>query len=417
MELLITIAYLFAIRLVFFDFKWLRFNLIWGLLLGGLYLSAALTEIVLLGQYTPYSKSVFAQTFVIPMAPHFGGKIVEVHAVPGTPIKKGEPLFDLDHDTFQHKVDELQASLVLAKQRIKELEAEREATSERFNHEKVLFEEAQAALEEAKARVEAAQEQLKLDQVVAKSLTKAAAQGAAGTLRVDRAQQDALISQATLVGAKAELNQAKLVASDRSPLLEAEATLKKIELSLEAMIDGEHASVREIESQLKTAQVHLQERTVYAPSDGYVANLQLHPGVNIRLKTPVMAFVSSQDPWLVVKVRQKGGQWIAAGDLGEVALDMYPGKVFPAVVENIVWASGNAQLLPTGTLPKEQLIEPGEHFFVIMRITNEDPEHPIRFGAKGIAAIYTKRAPDFLKVIRKIEIRSESYLNYLYNPF
>jgi hypothetical protein len=61
LELLITIAYFFAIRLVFFDFKWLRFNLVWGLVLGGIYIGAVLIEVILLGQFTPYSKSAFIQ--------------------------------------------------------------------------------------------------------------------------------------------------------------------------------------------------------------------------------------------------------------------------------------------------------------------------------------------------------------------
>jgi hypothetical protein len=68
-------------------------------------------------------------------------------------------------------------------------------------------------------------------------------------------------------------------------------------------------------------------------------------------------------------------------------------------------------------LPTEQQVEPGEHFFVVMRLTEQHPEMPQRFGAKGIASIYTSAAPDALKVLRKIEIRSQSYLNYIYNPF
>jgi hypothetical protein len=100
-----------------------------------------------------------------------------------------------------------------------------------------------------------------------------------------------------------------------------------------------------------------------------------------------------------------------------VAFDMYPGKVFPAVVERKVFGSGNTQFQATAVLPKEQQVEPGEHFFVVMRLIEDHPELPQHFGAKGIASIYTSAAPNILKVLRKIEIRSESYLNYVYNPF
>jgi hypothetical protein len=52
-----------------------------------------------------------------------------------------------------------------------------------------------------------------------------------------------------------------------------------------------------------------------------------------------------------------------------------------------------------------------------MRLSGEHPDQPLRFGATGLAAIYSSKSPDALNLIRKIEIRSESFLNYLYNPF
>ncbi len=58
MEILITIAYFFLVRLVFYEYKLLVFNLFWKFLVFGLYAGPALTEIVLLGQYGPYSKEM-----------------------------------------------------------------------------------------------------------------------------------------------------------------------------------------------------------------------------------------------------------------------------------------------------------------------------------------------------------------------
>ena len=49
MEILVTIAYVFLVRLVFFDYKLLRFTLAWKFAVFGLYAAAALTEIILLG--------------------------------------------------------------------------------------------------------------------------------------------------------------------------------------------------------------------------------------------------------------------------------------------------------------------------------------------------------------------------------
>jgi len=99
------------------------------------------------------------------------------------------------------------------------------------------------------------------------------------------------------------------------------------------------------------------------------------------------------------------------------SLEMYPGKVFPAEVEDVIWASGKAQILAGGKLPTQRQIgPPPEDFVVKIRFKGDDPERPLRFGASGIAAIYSGKC-DACKFLRQLEIRSESWLNYVYNPF
>jgi len=56
-------------------------------------------------------------------------------------------------------------------------------------------------------------------------------------------------------------------------------------------------------------------------------------------------------------------------------------------------------------------------FTARIKVTGEHPDHPLRFGASGIVAIYSKDAADALIFLRQLEIRGESYLNYLFNPF
>ena len=83
----------------------------------------------------------------------------------------------------------------------------------------------------------------------------------------------------------------------------------------------------------------------------------------------------------------------------------------------MVWANGNAQGVPSGILPPEQQVHPGMEFFVRLKMTEKDPAYPLRFGARAIVAIYSEDCADFLKLLRQIEIQSESFLNYLFNPF
>jgi len=316
MELLVTIAYLFLIRLVFYDFGWLKMTPVWGMILTGIWCSAAMTEIVFLGQYTPYTKRMFVTSYVLQIAPEYGGFVEDVNVSANVPVKKGDPLFSMDKTPWEDKVAEFTPQVATA----------------------------QRNYDDARALVKA---------------------------NVGR--------EVTMVQRLDELNALK--------------------------------------AELADAQYKLDNATVYAPMDGYVINLQLRPGVFIRLKQPVMTFVSSENLTIVGEVPQVGSQWIESGDVAEVAFDMYPGMVFPAEVEHIIFGSGNAQFTPSGTLPALNNIVVPKVFALRLKRVGDFPDHPLRFGSSGIAAIYSNPAAGILRVLRKIEIRSESYLNYIYNPF
>jgi multidrug resistance efflux pump len=376
MELLITIAYVFLIRLVFFDYKLLTFNLFWKFVAFGLYIAAALTEVIGLGQYTPYSKEAFVQSYVVPMAPQWGGLVKEVYAKPNIAVKKGDPLFEMDPAEWQYKLDAQQAALAAADTNVAELTQQ---------------------LDEAKARVARTKADLALSRVKREQFSEAAASNAVSRLRLEEIDQQ--------------------VAGYEAQLLVDQAAERAAQLELDSVVGGQHTQVAEVLAELETAKYNLEHTTIRAPADGYVTNLQLHPGGFVRLKTPVMTFVSSEEHWIFARFLQQGAQRIAPGDVGEVAFDMYPGKVFPVVVESVLWASGNAQGHPSGQLPTDQQFHPGHFFTARIRVTGNHPDHPLRFGASGIVAVYTKTAADALIVLRKLEIRSESYLNYLFNPF
>jgi multidrug resistance efflux pump len=316
MEIIVTLAYFFLVRLVFFDYKWIKFNMFWKFVVFGIYTGAAMTEIIALGQYTPYSKELLVESRVLQIAPEYGGIVKEVQAKANVPMKKGDPLFLMDPAPRQAKVDEIKAQLAQAE--------------EKYNTERRLVR-----------------------------------QGAG--------------VQEKMVNLEDDVN-----------------TLK---------------------AELAEAEYNLEHTQIVAPSDGYVVDLLLREGVFIRMKTPVMTFVDTEEYYLIAAVLQKATQWIDPGDEVEVALEMYPGKVFPAVVEDVIWASGKAQLMTGGKLPTQQQIgAPPESYAVKIRLKGDDPDHPLRFGASGLAAIYSGKC-DACKFLRQLEIRSESWLNYVYNPF
>jgi len=148
-----------------------------------------------------------------------------------------------------------------------------------------------------------------------------------------------------------------------------------------------------------------------------VVNLQLRPGAFIRIKAPVVTFVSTETLYLLAEVDQRAVQWIKKGDKADYALAMYPGEMFQAEVVDVIWATGRAQLNPNAILPKEEQVETSDIFYIKLRPLNHDPKHLPSFGASGMMAVYTSKAADVFIILRKLELQSESLLNYIYNPF
>jgi len=376
MELLITIAYIFLVRLIFFDYKLIRFNLFWKFIVFGLWIAAAMTEIILLGQWAPYTKSLFVQSYVVQMAPDFGGFVTEVYVSANEPVKKGDPLFQMDPSPWQYQVDELEAQLSAADTDVAEL-----------NQQVV---EAQAVVDRLEASLRISR--LRRDQIAA-----AATQQAVSQIRLEDAQREVVVLETEIEGAK--------------------AAVRASQIALDSQVEGQPTTVAEVVAQLATARYNLEHTTILAPADGYVVNLQLHPGTFIRLKQEVMTFVSTEEYWLGGTIRQRGAQYLRPGDDAEVAFELYPGMVFPAKVVSVVWAAGESQGIPSGQIPHASQVRGAEQFMVRLEMTGDHSDYPLRFGASGLAALYTSDAPDFIVFLRKLEIQSESFLNYLYNPF
>ena len=376
MELLITIAYFFLIRLIFFDYKLMKFNLFWKFVVFGLWVGAVLTEILMLGQYTPYSKEAFVQSYVVQMAPEYGGRVKEVFITSNTPIKKGDPLFQMDPGPWQNRVDEHEALLASA------------GTSVQTLAQKVIEARADAAGTEANLKGATAKYEM---------IKRAAEKDAVSRIHLEEIEQR--------------------VAALRAQTHADAAAVRTAQLAFDSEVGDEHTQIAEVLAKLATAKYHLKSTIIRAPSDGYVSNLQLYPGSFIRLKNPVMTFINSEEYWIAAKMDQRGIQRVKPGNHAEVAFDMYPGKVFPAKVVSVIWANGNSQGVPSGQIPTEESVGGGFDFMVRLHLTENNPDYPVRFGASGLVAVFTKEAPDFLVLLRQIEIHSESYLKYLFNPF
>jgi multidrug resistance efflux pump len=155
-----------------------------------------------------------------------------------------------------------------------------------------------------------------------------------------------------------------------------------------------------------------------APEDGRIINLQVRPGMvsGIVRIGGIAALIADADRYVLATFFQENLKYVRPGQPVEVSLDLFPGQIFAAKVDSIWRGNGVGQYLPSDEIPKFQQPGPnvpqGQYAVKILLDGTNQPEFPI--GAQGAAAIYTSGEYGAWAALRKISIRSHSWLNWLY---
>ncbi|MFI4937724.1 MAG: HlyD family secretion protein [Candidatus Berkiellales bacterium] len=215
-------------------------------------------------------------------------------------------------------------------------------------------------------------------------------------------KRDSLRAQFTL--AESDLVRTKeLVARKAVPLRELEVN---------------QARVDQLRADLASAVYDLEQTTVRAPSNGFVTQVIVRPGmraVPIPLR-PLMVFIPQESYYLVGWFRQNSLLRLKPGDPAEMIFDGIPGKIFSGKVKEVLPALAEGQVLPSGELIDSRNASYPGRIPVIIEILDPNYEHYINTvpgGAYGQCAIYTKHARH-LAIIRKILLRMAAWMNYVF---
>lgn len=371
--ILLTVIFLFVLWLIFGKFKLLKFNVGWGVI-SALFLAHILL-IFLVGMrfQAPYSTDLRVVQHTIQIVPRLEhpALVTEVLVEPNEPVKKGQPLFRFDRQTYEYAVQQAEAALAAAKQNVLVLKATLDAAA--------------PAVARAHAQLKLAQEQYDRFNILAPS----------GAVSEEELQRH--IDQ---------------LASAEAGVDHAEAEEQKARLAYESQINGINTGVAEAQAQLAQDQYYLEHTTIVAPADGYITNLQVQPGMVVGMFRvgAIASFIVDDGRYLLATYPQEWLKYVEPGQPVEIALDLHPGQIFEGKVESIWWASGEGQFLPSGTLPT--FVEPEAPARFAVKITMPDADGlRLPIGAHGAAAIYAW--PGGFTYLRRIVIRTYTWLNWL----
>ncbi len=380
--LIVVGVYAVLFWLVFFHFTWIQFSIVWGVVSGWVGLHLLLVFMIGLRFVTPYSEEARVIQHTIQLVPRLSEPtlVTAVLVLPDVPVKKGQPLFQFDRRPYQYKVDKLEAQLAQAQQHVKVLAADLQLAVE--------------TLAVKKSEVRYATYQV----AMYKGLV---ANGAAAAEEVEKWTIQRLVADAAVQ--------------------EADANIERARLRYQSEINGVNTTVAAVQAELEQARYYLDNTTLVAPEDGRIVNLQVRPGVvagEYRVGA-IASFICDEGRYLLAKYNQESLKYVRDGQPVEVALTLYPGQIFSAKVVAVWKASGAGQLLPSGTLPdfeppppvKEP---PGQGQFAVKIVFDDADASKFPIGAQGAAAIYTGGMHGGWAALRRIGIRTYSWLNWLY---
>lgn len=343
--------------------------------LGGVILIGAL--LLIMNYNHPYTERAQMITVTVPVIPEVEGVVTDVSAMGNLPLKKGDVLFRIDPTAYQSKVDALQGEIKRAEQNVVVLQA-------RLVSENADIAEAKAirdlALKDADRYRNGSRDKMKspfTDQEVV------------------RAQQQYLAAHA----------QWRSVQSKRD----------QTAAELDSLVKGENATVYGLKSQLKAAEYYLAKTVIRAPSDGYVTQVLLKPGMFVRALPlrPVMVFVPEQKTSVYAVFRQNSALRLTAGDPAELVFNGLPGSVVQGRVKQVLPMVANSSYQAQGHLQGLSLDPKLDGIYAEIELNNVADVERLPAGTMGQVAVYSQYF-SHVSVLRKVLLRMTSWMHYLY---
>jgi multidrug resistance efflux pump len=401
MEVLLLAIYALVVWLIFFKFRLLVWTMTAAVIVITLPILGLATMILLLNVYAPSALDVQVVKYVVQIVPRVTGRVIEVPVEPNRLVRKGDVLFRVDPRPFQYEVDRLEALLASTAAGV---EAQRKDLLAADAHTEIAMNRVtslQSSIEATRARLQLAE--LRLGQT-----RQLAAAGAGDQFEAQKWESDVTQQRADLGALLPQL------AAAQQEVTATRAEAAAITEKLDATSGGEQAEIAQIRAQLEDARWKLAETVVYAPTDGWVINLQLRPGSTVSQlpMMPVMTFVE-QEHVILALFGQNELHQVEPGNEAEIALPTYPGRIIKTRVDSIIWAQGQGQLPLTGTLPQTGPVPtPEGRFAVKLMLEEREKDLFLAAGARGQGAIYTQHL-HMIHILRKVILRVTAYLDWV----
>lgn len=324
----------------------------------------------------PWTDQARIDGYVVPIAPKVSGKVKKVFVVQDQEVKAGDKLAKIDSRPYELAVERAEAQLEIAGQVTGQDTAGVAA--------------AEAALAQARAQLLKAEQDFE---------------------RVER-----LFEQEP--GAVATADRDAIHAAREAALATEANALAELERAKERLGAEGEGQIRDAAAALEQARIDLAETTLYAPTNGAIANLELEVGHYAKAGSPVMTLGSYSAVWIEAYLRENNLANIQAGDPVDIVLDMLPGRIFEGTVVSKGAAVQNPAKGFIGGLASVKgssgWLRDSQRFPVVIHFNDESAYGYRNFGGQVDVQIYTQSSNAVLNGLQWFWIRLMSWLSYVY---
>jgi membrane fusion protein (multidrug efflux system) len=235
----------------------------------------------------------YVQGTIIPVSPEVRGKVKAVLVEDNQPVRKGDPLLEIDGDEYARVVRAKQDALDRAIAAQKSLQAAMDEKSWELRQ-------AEARLDGARADLDYATK----EEARYKRLLKEES--------VSRSKYDRIGSERKVKEAEAEARRAEAMAA------------RMAIRTLRAKLDEQKRAIEEARSLLELARIDLARTVIYAPASGNVTRKNVYPGNYVQPGQPLLAIVDPSEVWIVANFKETQVEKMRVGQPVDIRFRGFP---------------------------------------------------------------------------------------------
>ena len=333
----------------------------------------------------PWTRDGLVRAQVVQIAPRVSGPLVRVPIQNNQLVKKGDLLFEIDPSTFQ-------ATVNLARAQLDNMRDIVQSLADQVDGLKRTLAQRQAEISQAKFEVEGSAAEAENLRIIFERAKELRAEGVNSQRDLDDRSTAYQVALVRLGEARAKVSQTT------AALAQAEDDLARGFADLGA--PGEdNPRLRRAAADLELAQLNLDFTKVWAPTDGYVTNLQLHVGDAAVANQPMLAVIDANSFYVQAFFRETFVGNFQKGDRAVVTLMSYPDTPLEGSVDSIGWGiaqqngSTGFEQLPS-VQPTFEWIRLAQRLPVMVRIEKVPDNIKLRAGTTASVVVITGTSTD-----------------------